>query len=125
MNVRFAFIADGMVWGSFPLLAGLFYGEHTLRLEGTAHTLMQITILLIVFGWAYIWNIQGEYARIRQLTVRDLSPTRVKARLNPDIYTKGKTPAASPTLAEKAISPLDIDIPSKKGFEDIHYVSNN
>lgn len=58
-------IAGVMVWATFPLTGGIYYWEHTLQLTATGHKLIQVLLLPVVFGWAYFWNTQAEYYRLR------------------------------------------------------------
>ncbi|HML39864.1 MAG TPA: hypothetical protein PKD23_04205 [Bellilinea sp.] len=133
MKASISSMADGMVWGSIPILAGLFYWEHGLSLDTSGHTLAQIVLLLMVCGWAYFWNAQGEYNRLRHLEGCGLTKTKLNARL-----ITGSNAATDPAhLAENPIrisetrpqgAIIDQHItekPPHQGIEGFHYVSNN
>jgi hypothetical protein len=56
IHITFSIFADLMLLGTVPLMVGLGYWEHNLKLTDTDHILVQLLLVLIVFGWAYMWN---------------------------------------------------------------------
>jgi hypothetical protein len=56
IHITFSIFADLMLLGTIPLMVGLGYWEHNLKLTDTDHILVQLILALIVFGWAYMWN---------------------------------------------------------------------
>jgi len=56
IHITFSIFADLMLLGTVPLMVGLGYWEHQLKLSDTDHRLVQLILVLIVFGWAYWWN---------------------------------------------------------------------
>jgi hypothetical protein len=56
IRITFSMFADFMLLGTVPLMVGLGSWEHHLKLTETDHMLVQFTLVLIVYGWAYLWN---------------------------------------------------------------------
>jgi hypothetical protein len=78
---------------SFPLLIGLFLLEHRLDLSGRGHQIVQIGILLVVFGSIFLWlnaNSKALSAMDRRQYYDTVIVTRVAQRQFP---AAGKQPA--------------------------------
>jgi len=56
IHITFSIFADFMLLGTVPLMVVLGFWEHQLKLTDTDHMLVQLTLVLIVFGWAHLWN---------------------------------------------------------------------
>lgn len=56
IHITFSILADFMLLGTVPLMVGLGFWEHQLKLTDTDHMLVQLMLVLIVFGWAHLWN---------------------------------------------------------------------
>jgi hypothetical protein len=132
MKIQFSTIADGMVWGTLPLMGGLFYWEHTLRLLASGHRLVQFLLLLVVFGWAYYWNMQAEYTRLRHLMDSSNEKQIIQYHLvtvtchDEDLYLTnpvftGETQAVSKDEPVIQISLLEM----QSSFEARYHVTNN
>lgn len=81
MKIRLSVFFDGMVWLTLPLFVAVFAWEHGLELSETGHILVQLLLLLPVFGWGYFWHLQSEYDRLRRRFQQPAAREPVRARL--------------------------------------------
>lgn len=81
MKIRFSIIANGMIWSTLPMMSGLYYWEHALRMTASSHKLIQIMLLLIVFGWVYFWNLQLEQYHLRLYLDNKTAQTQLRCRM--------------------------------------------
>lgn len=125
-------ISGGMLWGTLPLAGGLLMWEHTLNLGEIGHELVQIALLVLVFGWAYFWYRQAEYARLRRYAVRDPGNERFKYRVNATSTFVGHAEGIDPVTFHfdraKPDDGMTNSLPSGNGrhsIEDQFHVSSN
>jgi len=69
-----------MFWASLPLVMVLFYFEYNLPVPQSTHTVLQVLILPVVFGWVYFWFSQVEYNRIREDSSRQSKQPHLNVR---------------------------------------------
>jgi hypothetical protein len=69
MRRMFGFLANLMLWLSLPLFGVLGYWEEHLVLTGSTRILIQLFILVVIFGWIYFWYSRAEN---EQLTHREI-----------------------------------------------------
>jgi len=66
--IAFRLFASAMFWGTIPLMIGLWIWEHNLALSDMNHKVVQIILVFIMIGWAYLWNTLSEYHRLSHYT---------------------------------------------------------
>lgn len=81
MKIQITKVYDGMIWAALPLMCGLYYWEHTLRLIDSGHKAVQILMMPVVFGWVYYWNRQAENERLRHFLDDKGAETKLRYRL--------------------------------------------
>src|SRR5574338_215685 len=81
MKKLFSFLVVGMMWATLPLMGGLYYWEHTLRLSATGHVLVQIFLLPVGFIWAYFWNEKAELDRLSHFEDTGATKTQIRYRM--------------------------------------------
>lgn len=59
---------DLMVWSTIPILISGGLWETSLAISETSHILVQLMLLLGIYGWAWFWFSSGERCRLRNLT---------------------------------------------------------
>lgn len=80
MKFTYSSFAAGMVWLTLPLMVGLGYWEHNLALPNSGHTLVQLLLLPLLFGWTYFWNTQVEIDQLHHIADHQAAP-KPQARL--------------------------------------------
>ena len=80
MKFTYSSFTAGMVWLTMPLMVGLGYWEHNLALSDSGHTLVQILLLPLLFGWIYFWNTQAEIDQLHHIADHQAAP-KPQARL--------------------------------------------
>lgn len=132
MKNRLFSIASVMVWATLPLTCGLFYWEHTLHLTENGHILVQALLLPFVLSWAYFWNTQAEFSRLRHLTddrskLRKLQYRMVTA-LSFEAFPVSNDPVSlvksQHVLTEETINEMDLH-EKEYPFEVSFHVPNN
>ncbi len=94
IHIPFSLIADLMVWGTIPLWGVLGLWEHHLAGTDTDHKLLLIVFVVIVFGWAYVWDRMREQDRLAHLTSWNANHQKILA-IEPGITDQGNRTLAS------------------------------
>ena len=86
MDIIISFLAEAMFWGTVPLIVVLGLWEHHLTVSDTEHTLIQIGLLVVVYGWAWLWLWIGENYRLAHM-IEDRNG-RKRSNCSEDIWSK-------------------------------------
>ncbi len=69
MDTIFRVFAEVMLWLSLPIFGGLGFWEENLKISDSDRRLIQLLLLVGVFGWIWFWNSQAERAQLSQTQV--------------------------------------------------------
>ncbi len=87
-GISFSVFADIMLWGTAPLMGALGFWEHHLALSAFDHKIVQMLLVVVVFGWAYFWNSVGEYSRMAYMSGNDGQLLATKKNISSEIKEK-------------------------------------
>lgn len=120
IHITFSLFAEIMLWGTVPLIVGLGLWEHHLTLPEADHKLVQLMLVLIVFGWAYLWNSLRVRDRLTHFTEWNVNPQKIYHIL-PGI-TDREQPILTPDTTERH---LDARKNVSHKIVERYHVSNN
>ena len=76
-----------MLGATLPLMGILGFWEHNLSVSDTNHELVQIVLLLIIFGWIFLWYSLGEQDRLYQIRSQENKENTLYFQNGSHLYT--------------------------------------
>lgn len=120
LHITFWLFADLMVWVTVPLIVGLGFWEHHLTLTDIDHKLVQMVLVVIGVGWAYLWNSMGERDRLAHYKSQVASRSKI-CHIEPGITKQGKSILVSANDSRHLLTKKEVSIEIVKRY----HVSNN
>ena len=77
MNISLSMLSDMMLVVTLPLMGILGVWEHNLSISDTNHTLVQIVLVFIIFGWIFLWYSLGEQDRLYQIRSQESKNNKI------------------------------------------------